>query len=285
MSLVLENIQKIWGYSFGNADITLYPFFLVDILLVSIIFYYLYLWARNTRIIPIITGLIAMAILFIIARIFDLKALEWILDKILTMLVIAIPIVFSDEIKRFLEKIGQTNIFSQKGKKIDDYNWITEIINFAYKMQKIRCGAIIVIERNTLLTEFIEDASRIDSEVTQDILESIFNTKSPLHDGAVIIRHKRIAAAKSILPISREAFLDLGTRHRAGIGLSAKTDSVVIIISEQTGEVSLSMNGKIQQDIKEVELNNILFQIFQKDNDNKQSFWKNLKEIFYAPKH
>jgi diadenylate cyclase len=219
---IIESISNVWKYLFGSINISAHSFFYIDIFLVAIIFYSLYKWARNTRIMAILSGFIILGIVFLFAKILDLIAIQWIAEKVLTMLVISIPIIFSDEIKRLLEIIGQTNLFNSS--KNDNYNtdWINEIIDLTYRLKEIKWGSLIVLERKTILNEYIINANKINADVNSDLLYSIFNPKSPLHDGAVIIRNKKIAAARCILPISYKSLDKLGTRHRAGLGLSKK---------------------------------------------------------------
>jgi len=274
-----DSFLNFWNKSFGGVDLSSHPFFIIDIILVSIIFYYLYIWSRKTRIIPIITGLVILGVSFLIARILDLRALEWILDKVLTMLVIAIPIVFSDEIKRFLEKLGQTNFFKDKTKCIINKNWIDEIIDTVYKFHEIKCGALIVLERETLLTEYIEDGKKLNADISKDLLISIFNHKSPLHDGAVIIRNGKIAAAQCILPISREFIQGVGTRHRAALGMAHKSDAFIIVVSEENGEVSIAEYSELKRNIDRNTLHKMLITIYRDVDDNKKSLFKKIFHV------
>ena len=269
MDFNLTSLTDFWSRSFGGVDLYSHPFFIIDVILVSVIFYYLYAWSRKTRIIPIISGLIILGISFLVARTLDLTALEWILDKVLTMLVIAIPIVFSDEIKRFLEKLGQTKLFRGKNKIIFDRNWIDEIVDCVAYLKEIRCGALLVLEKETLLTEYIEDSKTINANVSTDLLISIFNNKSPLHDGAVIIRNGKIAAAKCILPISREFIEGVGTRHRAALGMSHKSDAIIIVNSEENGEISVAESSILKRNINKVDLHNMLINAFEKSHEKK----------------
>ncbi len=281
MTFDFKDLSVLWDYSFGGIDLALHPFFYIDIILVAIIFYYLYIWARNTRVTAIIAGLILLGILFLIARILNLPALEWMLDKFLTMLVIAIPIVLSDELRRFLEKLGQITVFREKKSLALQHLWIEEVINFALEMKKGRKGSLIVIERNTLLTEYIEDGKKINADISKDLLFSIFSHTSPLHDGAVIIRKGKIAAASSILPISIERIDDVGTRHRAALGLSKKSDAIIIVNSEEKGEISLAKDSKICTNIDKDELSRVLKETFIIEEENI-SIFKQLKKLFHV---
>jgi len=282
MPVNFDDISVLLDYSFGGINFSLYPFMILDIILVSVIFYYLYVWSRNTRIVPIITGLFLLGIVFLFARILNMKALEWILDKFLTMLVIAIPIVLSDELRRLLEKLGQIRLFKGKNNKYRGIEWIKELVDFVYiaKLQKL--GALLVIERETLLTDYIEDAKLLNAKLSKELLMSVFEHNSPLHDGAVIIRNGDISCASAILPISTEYIENVGTRHRAAIGISNKSDAIIIVNSEDRGEVSVVRSGKLQRNINKEELEALLQTIFEKKSSNKKTFLKQLKDIFYV---
>jgi len=278
----LSEISNIWNYAFGYVNFSAHPFFYIDILLVTIIFYFLYKWSKNTRIIAILSGFIILGIIFLFAQILDLVAIQWISEKVLTMLVIAIPIIFSDEIKRLLERLGQTRLFNNEKKINNDTKWINQVIDSVYKIKETKWGALLVLERTTLLTEYIIDGIKIDSEINSDLLYSIFNPKSPLHDGAVIIKNNKIAAAKCILPISYKSLDKVGTRHRAALGLSKKTDALIIINSEERGEVSIAYDSILTRNISKGELKEFIYKLFISKEIRRKSLSDNIKNILHV---
>jgi diadenylate cyclase len=240
------------------------------------------MWSRNTRIVPIITGLFLLGVIFLFARVLNLKALEWILDKFLTMLVIAIPIVLSDELRRLLEKLGQLRLFRRKSHKRSSVEWIKHLVDFVYIAKSQKMGALLVLERKTLLTDYIEDAKPLNAKFSKELLISIFNHNSPLHDGAVIVRSGVISCACAILPISTEYIENVGTRHRAAIGISNKSDAIVVVVSEERGIVSIAMDGKLQKNISKSELELLLNEVFEKKSSNKKTLIKQFKDIFHV---
>jgi diadenylate cyclase len=276
VSNVLSTIQS----QFGNINLSDHPFFVIDIFLVAIAFYYLYIWSRNTRVIPVITGLILLGLSFLVSRLLNLQALEWVLDKFLTMMIVAIPIVFSDELKRMLEKIGNNTFFKTKKEIISSNFWIDELVHFALLMKQKKLGALIVIEKSTLLTDYIEDGNQIDANISTELLLSIFHPSSPLHDGAVIIRNGKIASSGCILPVAREIIPGVGTRHHAGLSISNKSDAIAIINSEERGEISLAQNNFLKRNIDEHELKYILINEFSRNQNKETTLLHKIKSLF-----
>ena len=237
----MEFAAHIWNVYIVN---------ILDILILTYIFYRILLIIKGTRTIQIVIGLIVLVAVTIIARdVLHLQTLSWLMGKFWLAAVVILAVVFQAEIRYALAKIG-SKLFSL-GTKIKS-NFISEIVEAASEMSRIRMGALIVIERDMGLKNYTETGIKIDAKITHELLLSIFNTKAPIHDGAVIIKDERIEAAGCVLPISTEIEVKhLGTRHRAGIGLSALTDAIVIVVSEETGNISICVDGKIETVSKE----------------------------------
>ncbi len=237
----MELVAHIWNVYISN---------ILDILILAYIFYRILLVIKGTRTIQVVIGLIVLVAVTIIARdVLHLQTLSWIMGKFWLAAVVILAVVFQSEIRYALAKIGsKLFLFGTKIKS----NFISEIVEAATEMSKIRMGALIVLEKDMGLKNYTETGIKLDAKVTHELLLSIFNTKAPIHDGAVIIKDEKIEAAGCVLPISTEIEVKhLGTRHRAGIGLSATTDAIVLVVSEETGNISICVDGKIEVVSKE----------------------------------
>lgn len=219
---------------------------LLDIFLVSIIFYYIFRLLKGTRTTHVLTGLVIIALTYLFSQALNLFALKWLLDKFLTFLIVAIPILFQQELRRGLEKLGQqSNIFNAQRRQEVDF-LIHETVTACSKIQKMKKGALIVFRRKDLLKDYLDTGIILDAELSQELLVSIFSGKSPLHDGAVIIENWKIKAASCILPHTfRKYSAHFGTRHKAALGIAELTDALVIAISEEQGTISFAVNEKL----------------------------------------
>ena len=248
----------------------------VDILVVSFLLYQLISIIRGTRSVQMVLGLVVLVGVYFMARILDLVTLLWLLQTFLGSLFIII-IVFQDDIRRALTQVGRTPF--QKSMDMVDKD-IEEIVRTAFYLSKRRIGALIVIERDMGLRDYIESGFHIDARLTREMLISIFMPVSPLHDGGVVIRKGRIQPAGAILPLTQNPYIDkhYGTRHRAAIGLSEETDAVVLVVSEETQQISLVQHGAMTALSDEVSLTNSLRAIFigaKSGNDVRKYSWKN----------
>lgn len=217
----------------------------IDIAAIAILIYLVLLLLKGTVAITLVRGIVIMIVgLFVLARVLDLTVVDWLLRNSFPALIIAIPVIFQAEIRRFLERIGRTGAWPWAGRgMLED---VVDIIAEAVlAMSERRHGAIIVIERETGLEEYIATGERIDAECSTQLLQNIFFPNSPLHDGAVIIRENRVVAASCTLPLSERAENGYGTRHRAALGISERTDAVTVVASEETGNVSIAANGRM----------------------------------------
>lgn len=220
---------------------------------------------KGTRTEQLLKGLVIIGAIFVLAQQLKLDAILWVMVRLFPLSVIALVIVFQPELRRGLARLGQFGIYQE------DEGIIEEIANAVSYLSDRKIGAIIAIERETGLKTYIESGVEVDGKVTKELLISIFSTKAPLHDGAVIIQHGRIIAAGCLLPLSQEANISksLGTRHRAAIGLSEETDAVCIVVSEETGAMSIAMGGKLMHNLPEETFVKLLKETFYNPNKNK----------------
>lgn len=221
----------------------------IDILLVSVLFYWLIRIVQGGRAVNIVLGLIMLALLFLLSQALSLLALGWLLERLLTVILVAIPIIFQQELRRGLEKLGRTKFFLEKEAKEIDF-LKSEIIEACYVMAKQHIGGLLVFRREVNLKEYIDTGILLNAKLGKELLLSIFLPRAPLHDGAVIIDGGRIVAAGCVLPHSfKKMPHTFGTRHKAAIAVSEATDADVIVISEQRGTVSFVSDGQILEDI------------------------------------
>jgi diadenylate cyclase len=221
----------------------------LDIILVSVILYNVFLLLHETRALQMLKGFAIIMILVVLSKILKLDTMSWILTALSTIWIIAFIIVFQPELRRALVEFGQNRLFKFIFK--EHAQLYRELKETAEILARKKTGALIVLEREVNLKSFIDTGTKIDSETSSELLISLFNTKAPLHDGAVIIREGRIAAAGCILPLSQRDDIDkkYGMRHRAAIGISEETDALTIIVSEERKSISLAIGGKITPDI------------------------------------
>jgi diadenylate cyclase len=221
----------------------------LDILLVALIIYQVLVIIRGTRAAPMLVGLVVISVIFYLARIGELTTLNWVVSHVLPYLVFALIVVFQSEIRHVLADLGRRLTFlGGSSSESDSYD---DIVLAANLFSQHQTGALIVIEREIGLRTHIESGVPLDARLSYDLLATIFRPSAPLHDGAVIVQKDRIAAAACFLPLSMNPLLStqLGTRHRAGIGITEETDAIAVICSEETGAISLALGGKIERDL------------------------------------
>jgi len=223
---------------------------MVDIVLVTVVVYRVLLLIRGTRAVQMLTGFGIILMGYFLSQKLQLHTLHTILDQFFSNLIFILIIVFQEEIRKALTQVGR-NPFFTSANTIEEISLIEEICQAAQTLANQRLGALVVIERETGLKNYIEAGISLDSKVTADLLISIFQSSSPIHDGAVIIRNARISSAGCLLPLSREPAVkkEFGTRHRAALGLTYETDAVVVVVSEERAEISLAHHGKIERDL------------------------------------
>lgn len=237
---------------------------IVDILLVAILIYELLTLIRGTRAAPMLVGLAVLALAFYFARLGELRTLNWLLSILLPYIVFALIVVFQSEIRHALANLGSRISFSRSSSTAGDV--YDDIVLAANLFSQNQTGALIVIEREIGLRTYIESGVPLDARLSYDLLATLFRPSAPLHDGAVIVQHDRIAAAACFLPLSMNPVLStqLGTRHRAGIGITEETDAVAVIISEESGAISLAVKGEIERDLTVERLRERLTQLLRR---------------------
>jgi diadenylate cyclase len=240
----------------------------VDIVLVAIGIYYLLIVIRGTRAMRIAIGIIFLVLLSYLSNEFKLETVQWLLSNFFTYLVIAIIILFQAEIRKTLAQFGK-NPFRKRISSDEDLRTLEEVCLSASLLASKRHGAIIVLEKEQGLKNYVEGGRQINAEVNYDLLLSIFNPGGPLHDGAVIIQDNRIAAAACFLPLTSNPQLSTtyGTRHRAAVGLTEETDAVAVIISEERGVISVAQNGRLTKPMEGKALMKLLSNIFVRNRD------------------
>ncbi len=231
----------------------------VEILIISVLIYELMVWIKNTKAWSLLRGIIVIVVFIFIAYIFQMNTIIWIVRNALNVAIMALVVIFQPELRKALDVLGRKNIFSSFAQfnapagtdgRFSDKT-ITEIVKACYEMGRAKTGALIVIAQNDPLTEFERTGIDVDAIVTSQLLINIFEHNTPLHDGAVVVRGNRITSATCYLPLSDNMALskELGTRHRAGVGISEVTDSLTIIVSEETGHVSIAYEGNLYRGV------------------------------------
>jgi len=245
----------------------------VDIMVVGFVIYQLITIIRGTRSVQMVAGLGVLTIIYFLAGVMDLAALTWIMQTFLSSILLIVIIVFQHDIRRALTQVGKSPFHSSTD--VADKE-LEEIIRTLFYLSKRRIGALVVIERETGLGDFIESGFPLDAKLTKELLISVFMPVSPLHDGAVLISQGKIKHAGCILPLSQNPYINkrYGTRHRAAIGLTEETDAVVLVVSEETQEISIVRHGALTTVEDEITLTNNLKAIFI-DQSGQGSAWKN----------
>ncbi|MWV47405.1 TIGR00159 family protein [Paenibacillus sp. HJL G12] len=253
---------------------------LIDIAIVTYIIYHVILLVRGTRAVQLLKGILVLVIIWALSTWFDLYTLRWLMNQIFNFGIFAIFIIFQPELRRALEQLGRGKIFGRSSAEDEEFNkLIGEVIKAVNYLARRKIGALLVFERQTGLNEYTESGIPMQSMVSSQLLINIFIPNTPLHDGAVIIQNNQIAAAACYLPLSENPFIskELGTRHRAAIGISEVGDAVSVVVSEETGQISLAINGQVVRDIKEESLISKLYEELRPNSTPKEKrpmFWR-----------
>lgn len=268
--------------SFADFTIMDYLSRIVDIFLVWFVIYKLIMVIRGTKAVQLLKGIFVIVTVWILSDFFHLNTLSWMMGKVIDWGFLAIIILFQPEIRRTLEQLGRGKIFLRSGIHEDEerkqmVDSITEAVSY---MAKRRIGALISLERETGMGDYVETGIPLGSKLTPELLINIFIPNTPLHDGAVIIQKSQIAAAACYLPLSESPFIskELGTRHRAALGISEVTDSLTIIVSEETGNVSIAKNGELHRELSQEDLQQLLNKELIVENKAKQASTSRLKK-------
>lgn len=256
---------------------------LVDILIVAVIIYELLLLTRHTRGSALLKGLFLLLMIALMSNLLGLVSLNWLLTAILQNGAVVLVVLFQPEFRKALERMGRSKVFQKGTKKSLNEERdliISEIIQTIMDLSKRRVGALIVFEQQTGLQDVVETGTRLNAEISAPLLENIFEPNTPLHDGAVVIRDNEVMAAACILPLAEASGVsrELGTRHRAAVGITENTDAIVLVVSEETGIVSLARDGQLTRPLTVKSLEEILNEIYKTRESRIMSFLKSLKE-------
>lgn len=263
----------------------------VEIIIIAFLFYYMLVWIKNTRAWVLLKGLMVVLLFVLIAAVFQMNTIIWIARNTLNVLLIALVVIFQPEMRKALENLGRKNILASlfsfdfsKGEngKFSDRT-ITELVKACYEMGKVKTGALIVVEDEMVLSEFERTGIHVDGVLTSQLLINIFEKNTPLHDGAVIVRGDRVVSATCYLPLTDSLSIskDLGTRHRAAVGISEVSDSLTIVVSEETGRVSIALGGELYRNVDAEFLKNKLSYLQRREQEvSKIESWKRrLKDV------
>ena len=233
---------------------------IIDILIIAYLTYKLYELMKETRAEQLVKGIFIIFIALRISEILNLRTFHWILSNTMTVGLMAIIVVFQPELRRILEQRGRTNIISRTNSISKESDTINEVVQASLSLSRQKIGALIVFERKTGINEIIQTGTNLNADVSRELLINIFIPNTPLHDGAVVIRRNYIKAAACFLPLTENKNLnkELGTRHRAALGITEKSDSLSLVVSEETGNISIAINGKLYRDLNEERLRNML---------------------------
>lgn len=248
-----------------------------DIAVISYVSYKLYGLIKETRAEQLVKGIVVIIVSLKLSEIFGFYTINWILKNTMTVGLIAVIVVFQPELRRILEYIGRTKIavrsFNEEKK---DNNAINETVKACLSLSRQKIGALIVFEKDTGINEVIQTGTMLNADISRELLINLFIPNTPLHDGAAIIRENTIVAAACFLPLTENKNLnkELGTRHRAALGITEKSDCVVVIVSEETGYISIASRGKLYRDLSEERLTNMLYEKLLKEDDTILPFKK-----------
>lgn len=258
---------------------------IIDILLVALIFYWILAVIQGTQAVQLLRGLLILAVLVaIMASVFSrLLAFSWLISKILPALLVAFPVIFQPELRRALDRLGRTQIFGPvHHAQTHIERAIYAVSEAVIPMSQLKRGALIVFERTTGLEAYIETGVRLQALISPDLLTTIFSPNTPLHDGAVVVRNDRLAAAAVVLPLVEETMLArqelLGTRHRAALGISQITDAIAVVVSEETGTISVAHNGHLIRGLDKKRLEQLLIAFFKSELSVDLGRWQRVKQ-------
>ena len=258
IGVILDAIwEKITSFTLLPKSISVVD--IIEIAIIAVMFYYMLVWIKDTRAWTLLKGIVVIIVFVVIAAFFQMNTILWIAENVFSVAVVAIAVIFQPEMRKALEDLGRNNILlrllnfegtkSVSGKFSD--KTVAELVRACFEMGKVKTGALIVVEDDMVLTEYERTGIAIDAILTSQLLINIFEKNTPLHDGAIIVRGDRVVSATCYLPLSDSMNLskDLGTRHRAAVGISEVSDSMTIVVSEETGRVSIAMGGELYRNV------------------------------------
>lgn len=284
-------LQAFWEKAVSYLTLQVSYTDIIEIIIISVLIYYMLVWIKDTRAWMLLRGILVILAFVLLAVLFEMNTIVWIADKLFNVAMIAVVVIFQPEMRKALENLGRKNIFAnlfnfdfgkvENGKFSD--KTITELVKACYEMGKVKTGALIVVEDEIVLTEYERTGIAVDGILTSQLLINIFEKNTPLHDGAVIVRGDRVVSATCYLPLTDSLSLskDLGTRHRAAVGISEVSDSLTIAVSEETGKVSIALDGELYRNVDAEFLKNKLSYIQKREQDtSKAKSWRRrLKDV------
>ena len=273
LSFLDNNLSNLYIPRPGIIDI-------LEIMIISFVVYHILLWMRSTRAWFLIKGVVSIMVMFVIAVILEMNTIIWIAQNVVYLGVIAVIVILQPELRKALETLGKKNLlgaflpveFNRDEEGLFSDRTIKEISKACVEMSKVKTGALIVIGQDDVLTEYENTGIEVDAVVTSQLLINIFEHNTPLHDGAVIVRGNRISSATCYLPLSDNMQINkaLGTRHRAGLGMSEATDAMILIVSEETGKISVAYKGELTRNLKAEDIERHLTKIQNKPTEEKK---------------
>ncbi len=271
MTEFLLNIKAGLNDYFGISIPKLQVIDVVEMIIIAFFIYQILKWIKSTRAWMLFKGIIMVLVFFLIAGLLHMSTILWLGEKLVSVGMVALVVVFQPELRKALEQLGRKNIFhvlfsfsfNKSGEARFSDKTVNEIVKACYEMGAVKTGALIVVEQEEHLNEYIRTGIMVDAVLTRQLLINIFEKNTPLHDGAVIVRGDRVIAATCYLPLTDNLELskDLGTRHRAAVGISEVSDALTIVVSEETGQISVTMNGVLRRDLTPEELTEVLKKI------------------------
>ncbi|MDE7477091.1 MAG: diadenylate cyclase CdaA [Lachnospiraceae bacterium] len=257
---------------------------IVEVIIISFLLYHIMAWVKHTKVWLLMKGIIIIMVFILLAFLFDMYTIIWIVEHVLSLAVTAVIVILQPELRHALEELGRksfiTNFISFEKPTDERFSdkTVNDLVKASFEMGKVKTGALMVIEQNVLLTEYERTGIEVDGLISSQLLINIFEHNTPLHDGAVVIRGNRVVSATCYLPLSdnMEISKELGTRHRAGVGISEVTDALTIIVSEETGHVSVTYEGKLYRNLDANGLREKISMIQNKEveENKKRRLWK-----------
>ena len=283
MDMILERLSSmVETFSLRSFNIRWED--IVEVIIISFLLYQIMAWAKHTKVWLLMKGIMIIMAFILLAVFFEMHTIVWIVQNVLSLAVIAVIVVLQPELRHALEELGRksfiTNIITFEKPTDERFSdkTVNDLVKASFEMGKVKTGALMVIEQNVLLTEYERTGIEVDGLISSQLIINIFEHNTPLHDGAVIIRGNRIVSATCYLPLSDNMGIskELGTRHRAGIGISEVTDALTIIVSEETGHVSVTYEGKLYRNLDANGLREKISMIQNKEGEEskKRRLWK-----------
>lgn len=286
MQNIIATLNSLWE----KLSMYMYPLKmsttdLVEIVIITFLFYYVLVWIKNTRAWMLLRGLLVILLFVGVAVVFEMNTIIWIAENTLSVALIALVIIFQPEMRKALENLGRKNFITalfpfelsrSDGRKFSDRT-ISEMVKACYEMGRVKTGALIVVENDIVLSEYEKTGIEVDGILTSQLLINIFEKNTPLHDGAVLVRGDRVVSATCYLPLTDSLSIskDLGTRHRAAVGISEASDSLTIVVSEETGKVSIAIGGELYRNVDAEFLKNKLAYVQKQEQEaSRFEMWK-----------